>query len=480
MENQTMNDCDFFAHITGPIVMIGFGAIGRATLPLILRHLDIDRSRMTIVDPDDRNREVADAAGIRFIQQAVTTANMRQLVGPLLAGPGQGFLVNVSVEVCSMELIKMCRDLGCLYIDTCIEPEPGGYTDRSKSMASRTNYAMREAALGLRRPMMNDPTAIVGHGANPGMVSHLVKRALQQLALDQTGQKVAPQSPQEWAMLARDLGVQGIHIAERDTQRSAIPKRMGEFVNTWSVDGFLSEGVQPAELGWGTHERALPAQGREHTAGCGAAIYLTRPGAATRVRSWTPASGPMIGYLITHNEAISIADFLTVREDGQAVYRPTCHYAYHPCDDAILSLHELQGRAFQEQTEKRILNDDIVEGMDELGVLLYGHAGNALWYGSQLSFKEARDLAPYNSATTLQVTSSIVAAMAWAVENPHAGIIEAEQMDHDRVLNLMTPYLGDVVGVYTSWTPIQDRARSLFDEDIDASHPWQFSNVLVA
>ncbi len=69
---------------------------------------------------------------------------------------------------------------------------------------------------------------------------------------------------------------------------------------------------------------------------------------------------------------------------------------------------------------------------------------------------------------------------AWAVENPHAGIIEAEQMDHDRVLNLMTPYLGDVVGVYTSWTPIQDRARSLFDEDIDASHPWQFSNVLVA
>jgi homospermidine synthase len=214
---------------------------------------------MTIVDPDDRNREVADAAGIRFIQQAVTTANMRQLVGTMLAGPGQGFLVNVSVEVCSMELIKMCRDLGCLYIDTwfvnfkwwhasiafyfipfllvfdnkhraqksivflffysfiflpfSIEPEPGGYTDRSKSMASRTNYAMREAALGLRRPGMNDPTAIVGHGANPGMVSHLVKRALQQLALDQTGQKVAPQSPQEWAMLARDLGVQGIHIA---------------------------------------------------------------------------------------------------------------------------------------------------------------------------------------------------------------------------------------------------------------------------
>jgi homospermidine synthase len=51
-----------------------------------------------------------------------------------------------------------------------------------------------------------------------------------------------------------DLGVKGIHIAERDTQRSRNPKPMNVFVNTWSVEGFLSEGLQPAEMGWGTHE----------------------------------------------------------------------------------------------------------------------------------------------------------------------------------------------------------------------------------
>ena len=96
-----------------------------------------------------------------------------------------------------------------------------------------------------------------------------------------------------------------------------MPKEPGEFVNTWSIDGFFSEGSQPAELGWGTHERHFPADGRRHDFGSGAAIYLLRPGAATRVRSWTPLEGPYHGFLITHGESISIADYLTVRDGGR-------------------------------------------------------------------------------------------------------------------------------------------------------------------
>ena len=143
----------------------------------------------------------------------------------------------------------------------------------------------------------------------------------------------------------RDLGVKGIHIAERDTQRAKNPKPMNVFVNTWSVDGFLSEGMQPAELGWGTHEKWLPENGRLETIGSRAGAYLLQPGANTRVRSWCPTPGPQYGFLVTHNESISIADFFTLREGEKVVYRPTCHYAYHPANDAVLSLHELFGRA---------------------------------------------------------------------------------------------------------------------------------------
>ena len=114
---------------------------------------------MVIVDPSARNKAVADEYGIRFLQQHVTTSNMHELLAPLLSTGGQAFLVNLSVDVSSVQLIRMCRDLGALYIDTCIEPEVGGYTDPSKGLAQRTNYAMREEALALRRHVA-DPTAV--------------------------------------------------------------------------------------------------------------------------------------------------------------------------------------------------------------------------------------------------------------------------------------------------------------------------------
>ena len=169
-----------------------------------------------------------------------------------------------------------------------------------------------------------------------------------------------------------------------------------------------------------------------------------------------------------------------MRDDkGEAVYRPTCHYAYHPCDDAVLSLHELFGRAGEMQREHHILGEaEILDGIDELGVLLYGHERNAYWYGSQLSVEETRAIAPYQNATGMQVTSAVLAGMVWALENPKAGIVEADEMDFRRCLEVQTPYLGPVVGVYTDWTPLTGRP-GLFPEDIDESDPWQFRNVLV-
>jgi homospermidine synthase len=456
----------------GPIVIIGFGSIGKASLPLILRQIRVAREKMVVIAPDDSSRALAELEGVRFEKIALRPDNYRNVLSPIIAG---GFVVNLSVDVSSVELIKLCRELDALYIDTCIEPWAGGYIDGAIPLAQRTNYALREQVRSIKG---EGPTAVIAHGANPGMVSHLFKRALVRLAADM-GRTVAPSTREGWANLAMELGVKGIHIAERDTQWADIPKQMDEFVNTWSIEGFLSEGLQPAELGWGTHEKHVPPEAIFHETGCKAAIYLTRPGAGTRVRSWTPKAGPIQGYLITHNESISIADYLTVEKDGEAVYRPTVHYAYHPCEDTILSLHELQGRNMRRQSRVRLMNDEIVDGMDELGVLLYGHAQNAFWYGSQLTIDQARAIAPYQNATGLQVSSAVVAGMIWAIENPRRGVVDADELDHDRILSIQAPYLGKLVGAYTDWTPLDNRGQGLFPEDIDLDDPWQFKNVIV-
>jgi homospermidine synthase len=289
----------------GRILLVGFGSIGQGVLPLILRHIAVSPDRITIVTAEEHGRAIAAQYGVKFVRETLTRESFRRILNPLL---GRGdLLLNVSVDVSSIALIKLCWEKGAMYLDTCIEPWPGGYTDPTVPAARRTNYALREEALALRPGNARAPTAVLTHGANPGLVSHLVKQSLLNIAADTGAEAGNPRSRADWGELARRLGIKVIHIAERDTQVSHVPKEPNEFVNTWSVDGFVSEGCQPSELGWGTHERNFPRDGKRHEFGCMCAIYLMQPGASTRVRTWTPLAGHFHGFCITHGESISIA-----------------------------------------------------------------------------------------------------------------------------------------------------------------------------
>jgi homospermidine synthase len=464
----------------GKILIVGFGSIGQGVLPLLLRHFSISPERITIVTADARGEEVAREYGVRFVVNPLVPDNYEEIVRSHI-GTGD-FLLNVSVDVSSATLIEYCQKNGILYLDTVMEPWLGFYVDPAFSAEERSNYALREKALALRSLPLTGPrpTAVLAHGANPGLVSHFVKQALLNIAADTGFKTDTPTTQESWARLAQGLGIKVIHIAERDTQASPEPKKIGEFINTWSIDGFYSEGCQPAEMGWGTHEKNLPDNGREHTFGCESAIYLEQPGFATKVRSWTPTAKAQHAWVITHHESIAIADYFTVKEGDTAAYRPTVHYAYRPCDGAALSLDELAANNGVPQKEHRLISEEILSGgVDELGVLLMGHAKGAYWYGSRLSIDDARKLVPHNNATGLQVTASIIGAMAWAMQNPERGIVDAEEMDHEFLMDIARPYLGEMIGEYTDWTPVQGRGK-LFPEKFDAEDPWQFENFRVS
>jgi len=393
-----------------------------------------------------------------------------------------------------VELAKFAQEKGCLYMDTCVEPAEGGYT--TGTLEDRTNYIQREKAIALKAKYpKGSPTALFAHGINPGLISSILKQALLNIATDTSlpadatshqkpltlGSFPVPSLRTEWAGLMHRLGVKVVHIAERDTQVTKHQKRPGEFFNTWSVDGFISEGIfQAAELGWGSHERELPADAHEQTTGSRAAIYLDRPGAATKVRTWTPIEGSYHGFLVTHNESVSIAEYFSVvnKEDGKVIFRPTVHYAYHPCDAAVQSVHEILGKDSVKQPVAKVLLDEIVDGHDELGVLVMGHNKGAYWYGSVLDIHEARKLAPHNSATSLQVAAGVLAGLVYCIENPREGIAEAEDMDHRRAIEVARPYLGKLVGVYSDWTPIKNY-NPLFPRPVDQTDPWQFKNFRV-
>src|SRR5580698_11617008 len=167
-------------NFAGKIVMVGFGSIGQGVLPLILRHIGTSAERITIVTADEAGKAEAAKYGVKFVNSALTRENYRARLEPLL-GPGD-FLLNLSVDVSSIALVKLARERGALYLDTCIEPWTGGYTDASQSVENRSNYSMRLDALKMRDGAKDAPTAVLTHGANPGLVSHMVKQALLNIA----------------------------------------------------------------------------------------------------------------------------------------------------------------------------------------------------------------------------------------------------------------------------------------------------------
>ena len=453
--------------------MIGFGSIGKALLPLIKRHIVSD-SPITIISPDDSNRHVAEEYGAHFLHLALTKENYEATLSRIIGDQSKrSFIVSVCNEVSSKDLMRFAAHHNTHYIDTVVEPWPGFYFNNQLSKAEQTNYALRESLQALKIELKGLPTAVSCCGANPGMVSWLLKEALLNLASDLGYEVTTPTSQVEWANLVRDLGVKGVHIAERDTQISASPKQPDVFENTWSASGCMAECLQPAELGWGTHETALPQDAHEHMTGCKAAIYLDVPGGATKVQTWTPTQGTHFGYLVTHNEAISIADYFSIKEAGEVIYRPTCHYAYHPSDATVASLEELftVRNGMHHDKVKIFTEDEIVSGADELGVLLYGHAKGAYWYGSRLTIEETRILAPHQNATGLQVSSAVLAGMFYCIENPNVGLLEADEMNHEETLSVQKPYLGKIFGMYTDWKPkTKDQTQD----------PWQFETIRIS
>ena len=448
------------------VLFVGFGAVARCTLPILVKHLSIDPKRITIMDfePNDAALKPWIEQGMTFVKDRVTPENLGSLLGQHLSAGD--LLIDLAWNIDCCEIVQWCHDRGVLYVNTSVELwDPYAGAD-NKHPTERTLYWRH---MNLRRMISKwsepGPTAVIEHGANPGLISHFTKHALLDIAQralaekkfsGAQAEKIAHHAKaQNFNHLAQQLGVKVIHCSERDTQITDQPKQVNEFVNTWSVEGFREEGTTTAEMGWGTHEKELPAFAYEHPDGPKSQICLARMGINTFVATWVPPNHDIIGMIVRHGEAFTITEKLTVWEDGKAIYRPTVHYAYCPCDSAIASLHELRGYDYRLQPRIRIMTDEITSGADILGALVMGHPYQSWWCGTDLDIEESRRLVPHQNATTMQVAISVVAACMWMVENPRRGLCVPDDLPHDYVLDISKPYLGKFVSVASDWTPLK-------------------------
>lgn len=475
----------------GRILLLGCGSVSQCLQPLLLKHFEMDFSKLTIMDFEDNRHRAKDMleAGAQYVQEYITPFNYAKVLSKFL-GPGDIF-IDLAWSIETLNLMVWCHDNNVLYINTSVELWDAYAGAADQHPTERTLY-VRHMALRKQAKQWSEPgaTFVVEHGANPGLVSHWVKVALEDLTTTMLKHRIERNRGDQleryleagdYPRMALLTGTKIIHISERDTQISSRPKEVNEFVNTWSVAGLFEEGIGPAEIGWGTHERRLPRGAQVHTFGPANQICLSQMGINTSVRSWVPTSGEILGMVIRHGEAFTINDHLTVWEDDRPIYRPTVHYAYLPTDAAIASLLELRMRNYDLQPKQRIMNDEIISGMDELGVLLLGHDQTGWWCGSQLTIDEARQLVPHQNATTLQVAASVLGALFWIIRNPNKGFCVPDDLPHREVLEIANPYLGRCPSIQTDWTPLRNwndlyerfgKPRPA-DEDV-----WQFETFL--
>ncbi|CAB4676187.1 MAG: homospermidine synthase [Actinobacteria bacterium] len=474
------------ARFQNRVLILGAGSVSQCVLPLLIEHL-VDAKQITIADMRDNRHRVSEAiaAGATYIQDQLTKENMDQFLSKYLSAGD--FLLDLAWNIDVNEILGWAHDHGVIYLNTSLEEWDPYSAGANRHPTERTLYWRHMKLRKLTDTWKGQgPTAIVEHGANPGLVSHLTKKAMVDIATLAISEGKAASGVKEaldnenFPVLAQKLGIKVIHIAERDTQISDKPKLFNEFVNTWSVEGFYEEGIAPAELGWGTHEKTLPAKAYEHQTGPKNQICIAQPGATTWVRSWVP-NMETTGMLVRHGEAFTISDHLTVWDGDKAIYRPTVHYAYCPTDAAIASMRELEMNQWQITSNQRIMNEEIIDGADHLGVLLMGHPYKSWWTGSLLNIHDSRKLIPKQSATTVQVSSAVYAAVAWAMANPNRGYLVPDDMPWRDVLSYAERYWGGYHSAAADWDPLMHR-NDLFKgwngRVYDESDPWQFSNFL--
>jgi homospermidine synthase len=264
----------------GRVLVLGCGSVAQCVVPLLVRDLGIEPSRLTVVDFTDNRSRISSviAQGVTYEIDRVTPDNLDTFLTARV-GPGD-LLLDLAWNIDNPTILQWCRDHHVLYLNTSVEVwDP--YIDLAATHPlARTLYVRH---MELRRmkaawPHNRGATAVVEHGANPGLVSHFTKQALLEIGTAMLRDGLAPNAPlletalatasndgTGFNVLAMHTGTKVIHIAERDTQISNVPKQPDEFVNTWSVDGLYEEGIAPAEMGWGTHEKRLPANAYVHT-----------------------------------------------------------------------------------------------------------------------------------------------------------------------------------------------------------------------
>lgn len=471
----------------GRILVLGYGSVAQCFVPILIKFLQINPKNITVVDIQNKEDLLADyiSKGLLFVQQTINKNNYKEFVSKFVGA--DDLLIDLALNIDTIDLLTWCRQTNVYFLNSALiswSASPQSALDNPESSIFESGHIEIQNLIK-SLPHNEGRTAVITHGANPGLSSHFLKKGLCDIAnkvLHEAGnhqKKELAKALEEYnyAKIAYLIGVKAIHISEHDAQLINKPKIANEFVNTWSPSALIQECLDLAQVGWGTHEKTPLKKSFSHKSLSHYKILNSRA-LNTAMYSWVP-SGNIIGMIIPHEDIFEFTSHLSLYENSKIVYCPTLAYIYLVSDAALASLQELETRNLVPQDNWRVVNNEICSGYDQLGCLLMGDFG-AWWIGSTLTIEQSRALITGKNACTMQVAAGLVAGFDFICTYPNKGIKIPFEIPHEPALAAAEPFLGDFISKAVDWSPIElaNSLRPYQTEPYDKSDQWQFKTFL--
>jgi len=458
------------------LILLGCGGVGSAFLE-ILKGQKLPFTDIVIIDPRQLDEPILRTVEHTHVQIEITEDNLVPTLEAYVSA--KDIIVDVSYNIHCKPLIMWCLSHDVMYINTSMERWPiedEHLLDGDRhQLEARSLMTLHKMAVKLGEDNPDGPTIVLEHGMNPGLISHFTKLAIQQIASDViiAGRHYEQKNNEryealceahaedDFARMAMFLGLRVVHCSERDTQTPLVPRSPGEFLNTWGSYSLYSEGVDPVQIGYGTHEDPNPHQIDNQ-------IITPERGAFTYAESYVPTVGIIKGMVISHGENDTINRMLTVKEENKVVYAPTNFYVYSPADVAWESMEEVKQNGYKMLTAHSSLRGyQLEKGYDAVGALLIFESNPtdailkrvnskpvSYWCGSILSLKQTREMGiSYAGPTTVQVAISLCAALRWMLKNPRESVCFPEDLPYEQILKESASHLGVVFSGFVPYSP---------------------------
>jgi homospermidine synthase len=469
----------------GTFWIIGGGSIGTSIIFLLLHVFTITENNIVLFDKDGSvgyklNKHYKN---VKFVNVDIRKNNYKKVLKDVKK---DDIIIDASYCIGTQDMLKLCVEKGCSYINSSIED----WKDDPRHENPVDNTLMAEC-IGIEKAgreinAKGKTNFIVSMGCNPGNVSIWTKLALCRINNDKYKYDY-----ETFGELAYKLGVNVVHISEKDTQITREPKKHNEYCNTWSgtAESMYEEGCAGAEGSWGTHEKKIPDNVDFDPLENNYYLSLKQRGISTFLISYTPISKNYIGMMVRHDETFTIGRELSYSKGTQMVHKPSVYYVYRPCDATMLSFYELREHNMEYQQMRRLLTYDIISGVDELGVSIFLENGEIYWVGSLLSIEESREIfgeehTEIINATVLQVIAGYLSGIMHIVDlindGEYEGVLCPDDLPFKKLFKYSCPFFGDFILMKVDDWNYNVKFNKDHDSDIVRfDNKWQFDDFSV-